>query len=68
MTEALGSVEGADYHAPNGAEFQDGCTPAVARLLIEAQPSMRELKQVIGYSPKALMRTSPESSMISRLT
>ena len=63
VTEALGSVEGADYHAPNGAEFQDGCTPAVARLLIEAQPSMRELKQVIGYSPKALMRTSPECEL-----
>ena len=47
VTEALGSVEGAAY----------------ARLLIEAQPAMRELKQVIGYSPKALMRTSPECEL-----
>ena len=63
VTEALGTVEGAAYHAPNGTEFQGGCTPEVARLLIEAQPAMRELKQVIGYSPKALMRTSPECEL-----
>lgn len=63
VTEALGTVEAGSYHAPNGTLFEGGCTPDVALLLIQAQPEMRELKQVIGYAPKAMPRTSPECEL-----
>lgn len=63
ITEALGTVDAGSYHAPNGTLFEGGCTPDVALLLIQAQPEMYELKQVIGYAPKAMIRTSPECEL-----
>ncbi|MGM9792456.1 MAG: 5'-nucleotidase C-terminal domain-containing protein [Candidatus Cryptobacteroides sp.] len=63
VTEALGTVEAGSYQAPNGTIYEGGCTPDVALLLIQAQPQMRELKQVIGYAPKAMERTGPECEL-----
>lgn len=61
MDTALGTFED-DYVAPNGRHFTDGATPEVAMLLMEAQPKMTRLKQVVGHSARMLLnlRTEPD--------
>ena len=58
---ALGTFED-DYIAPNGKHFTDGATPEVAMLLMEAQPRMARLKEVVGHSARMLVniRTEPD--------
>lgn len=58
---ALGTFED-DYIAPNGKHFTDGATPEVAMLLMEAQPKMARLKEVVGHSARMLLniRTEPD--------
>ena len=58
---ALGTFED-DYIAPNGTHFTDGATPEVAMLLMEAQPRMARLKEVVGHSARMLVniRTEPD--------
>ncbi len=64
VAEKLGVIDGSVYKAPNGREFQEGsATYAVAKLLIEAQPPMAELKQVIGHSTREMVRTYPECEL-----
>lgn len=60
VEEAMGFVKGKTYHAPNGKIFRRGATPAVAKLMIEAQPAMAQVKEVIGYSTEFMDRTYPE--------
>lgn len=60
VEEAMGLVKGKTYHAPNGKIFRRGATPAVAKLMIEAQPAMAQVKEVIGYSTEFMDRTYPE--------
>ena len=65
VNEAIGVVDtltGA-YTAPNGKVFTDGCTPEVAALLINAQPAMAEVKEVIAFSNKAMEAHAPESEL-----
>ena len=61
MDTALGTFED-DYVAPNGRHFTEGATPEVAMLLMEAQPKMARLKQVVGHSARMLpnLRTEPD--------
>ena len=61
MDTALGSFED-DYVAPNGRHFVDGVTPEVAALLMEVQPKMAHLKEVVGHSARQMMnlRTEPD--------
>ena len=61
MDTALGTFED-DYIAPNGTHFTDGATPEVAMLLMEAQPKMARLKEVVGHSARMLVniRTEPD--------
>ena len=63
MATALGSVNGKVYKAPNGKVYKGGATAAVAALLIEAQPAMARVKEVIGTSTKAMVRTAPENEL-----
>ena len=58
---ALGSFED-DYVAPNGRHFVDGATPEVAAMLMEVQPKMAHLKQVVGHSAREMinLRTEPD--------
>ncbi|MBQ6254466.1 MAG: 5'-nucleotidase C-terminal domain-containing protein [Bacteroidales bacterium] len=60
VDEAMGYFQGKTYHAPNGKRFRRGATRDVAKLMIEAQPAMAQVKQVIGYSTEYLDRTYPE--------
>lgn len=63
VTEALGRFEGKKYIAPNGRVFSKGITPKIAKLLLAAQPKMAEVKEVIAYAPKAMIRKYPESEI-----
>ena len=58
---ALGTFED-DYVAPNGAHFTEGATPEVAMLLMDAQPKMARLKQVVGHNARMMenLRTQPD--------
>ena len=64
IDEAIGVVDSTGkYTAPNGKVFTDGATPLVAKALIEAQPAMAEVKEVIAYSTRAMVAEAPESEL-----
>lgn len=63
VTEALGSVSGNKYYAPSGKIFKGGSVAAAAALVIDAQPVMAPVKQVIGYSPEVMTAAYPESGL-----
>ena len=56
----MGFVKGKVYYAPNGRKFRRGSTRDVAKLMIDAQPAMAQVKEVIGYSTAFMDRTYPE--------
>lgn len=60
VSEAMGTVSGRKYYAPNGKVFKGGATPKVAKIMIDAQPEMAMVKEVIGYSTRAMRRQGPE--------
>lgn len=69
VTEALGTVDAKGvYTAPNGRRFRKGVTPAVAALMIEAQPPMAPVKEVIGFSPKEMLRYGPQCELSNWFT
>lgn len=62
--EALGVIDDAKYIAPSGRVWEEGsATYAAAKLLIEAQPAMADLKQVVAFSTSFMARTYPESEL-----
>lgn len=63
VSEALGTIEGKKYKAPNGRIFRCGSTRAVAELLIGVQPEMAHLKEVVAFSPEGLAKYAPESPL-----
>ena len=62
MDTALGSFED-DYVAPNGTRFADGVTPEAAMLLMEAQPRMARLKQVVGHNARTMLNLRNEPDL-----
>ena len=61
--KALGTVEGSVYKAPNGKIYEGGCAPAVAKIMLEAQPGMAYLREVVGHSKNGMAKQVPESSL-----
>ena len=59
----MGEVKGGKFTAPNGKIFKNGATVKAARLMIKAQPSMAEVKEVIGHSTREMKRQRPESEL-----
>jgi len=59
---ALGSFEDDVYVAPNGNRFSDGATPQIAAMMMEVQPRMAHLKEVVGHSARVMenLRTEPD--------
>lgn len=51
------------YKAPNGKKYKRGTTVKVAKIMIAAQDSMAMVKEVIGYSPRAMAKNRPESAL-----
>ena len=63
VSEALGTMRGKVYVAPNGRKFRRGSTPVVAGILLAAQPRMARLKEVIATSTREMVRDYPESEL-----
>ncbi len=68
VKEAIGTVEKGVYTAPNGRRFKKGATPAVAQLMLDAQPAMASVKEVIGYSEKEMLRYRPQCELSNWFT
>lgn len=60
VVEAMGTVKGCTYYAPNGKKFRKGTVRDVARIMLDAQPAMAKVKSVIGHSTRTMVRTYPE--------
>ncbi len=64
VEEALGRFEGGIYVAPNGKEYGRGSAAAkVAKIVIDAQPKMARVKDIVGYSPEVMVSCYPESPL-----
>ena len=63
VPESLGTMNGSVYVAPNGRKFRSGCTPVVAKILLDAQPRMAHLKEVIATSTHEMVREYPECEL-----
>ena len=59
----MGTVEGNVYYAPNGRKFRKGRVRDVAKVMLDAQPAMAQVKQVIGYSTDNMVREYPECAL-----
>ena len=60
VEEAMGTVKGCTYYAPNGKKFRKGTVKDVAKIMLDAQPAMAKVKAVIGHSTRTMVRTYPE--------
>jgi 2',3'-cyclic-nucleotide 2'-phosphodiesterase (5'-nucleotidase family) len=63
VQKALGSVKGNKYYAPNGKVYKGGCTAKVAKVVLDAQPAMADVKVVVGYSTQEMHSHAPESAL-----
>ena len=64
VPEALGVFKGGRYIAPNGKVYKRNSIVAkTARAVLDAQPKMAAVKEVIGYSTAAMSATYPESAL-----
>lgn len=64
VKQALGQMEQSGYVAPNGKVFtKKSATAQTAKIVIDAQPTMARVKEVVGYSPEALGKGYPESKL-----
>ena len=68
VKDTIGTVEKGVYTAPNGRRFKKGATPAVAQLMLDAQPAMASVKEVIGYSEKEMLRYRPQCELSNWFT
>ncbi len=59
---AMGHMEGRKYVAPNGRVFKGrSATAKVAKLMLDAQPGMATVKEVVGFCPKGMQRGGTEN-------
>ena len=64
VAEAVGTFKGCKYVAPNGKTFKKRSTVGrTARIVLDAQPAMALVKDVIGYSTEAMEVAYPESAL-----
>ena len=63
VEESMGTVKGRTYYAPNGRKFRKGTVRDVAKIMLDAQPAMSQVKQVIAYSTENMVRTYPECAL-----
>jgi 2',3'-cyclic-nucleotide 2'-phosphodiesterase (5'-nucleotidase family) len=64
VNETVGVIKGGKYHAPNGKVFgRNSVVTKTAKVVLDAQPKMARVKEVIGYSTRAMYATYPESEL-----
>lgn len=64
VAEVTGRFEGRKYIAPSGKVYRKNSSVGkTARIVIDAQPAMARVKDVIGYSTNAMKTSYPESAL-----
>ena len=64
VPEALGVFKGGKYIAPDGKVYRRNSIVAkTARVVLDAQPAMARVKDVVGYSAEAMSASYPESAL-----
>lgn len=64
LDEAVGTIEGGVYTAPNGAKFDENSDVAkIAALVLAAQPAMSAKKQIVGCAAREIKEGRPESEL-----
>lgn len=64
IAESIGQFKGNTYISPNGKRFASStATAKVARVVMDAQPKMARVKDVIAFSPAAMEKAYPESAL-----
>ena len=64
VAEAMGYIERGRYHSPSGRVYgRKSSVTRAATLMIGAQESMREVKQVIAFSSEEMVKDGPESAL-----
>jgi 2',3'-cyclic-nucleotide 2'-phosphodiesterase (5'-nucleotidase family) len=64
VDEMLGEMEDGMYVSPKGEEYDSTtATAKVASLLLAAQDSMEDVKEVIGTCPEGMVRSYPECAL-----
>lgn len=64
VAEAVGTFKGRKYIAPNGKTFKKrSIIGKTASIVLDAQPEMARVKEVIGYSTEAMVAKRPESAL-----
>ncbi len=64
VAEAVGVIKGCKYVAPNGKTYRkNSAVGKTAGIVLEAQPKMARVKDVIGYSTEAMVASYPESAL-----
>ena len=59
----MGHMKGKKFITPDGRKIKKGTAPKVARIMLEAQDAMAEVKEVVGYSTEEMVRRRPESGI-----
>lgn len=64
VAEAMGYIERGRYHSPSCRVYgRKSSVTRAATLMIGAQESMREVKQVIAFSSEEMVKDGPESAL-----
>ena len=64
IKEAIGEFDGDTFVAPNGKRFgKKTATAKTARYVMDAQPAMAKVKEVVGYSPEIMGKDYPEGKL-----
>ena len=64
VTECLGYFKGGKYVAPDGKVYKkNSATARTAKVVLDAQPKMARVKDVIGYSTEQMVVSYPESAL-----
>ena len=64
VAEAMGYIDRGCYHSPSGRVYgRKSSVTRAATLMIGAQESMREVKQVIAFSSEEMVKDGPESAL-----
>ena len=64
VKDAIGEFDGNTFVAPNGRRFaKSTATAKTARHILDAQPAMARVKEIVGYSPEMMEKAYPESTL-----
>lgn len=63
IASALGTLENGVYTAPNGRKFRSATVTSAAAVILEAQPGMAHLKDVLGHSTRTMDLSGYESEL-----